>query len=243
MPPSAYTVNTTVFDGPLDLLLSLIEKRKLFINDIALAEVANDYLRYVEQHNDFPLAETAQFVLVGSTLLFIKSKSLLPSLALSEEESESMEDLEMRLKVLDRYRAGARHLVEHWGIHPLFSRRRVLRSVPVFTPDARTTQDALHGAMQEVLQRLPEPKNTSVPQATLKKVVSLEETMERLTKRLNDGVNLSFREFSGSGRVEIIVSFLAMLELVRQGMIRVEQGSDTHDIVISTDSVGLPRYG
>ncbi len=241
MPPQ-YTVTTEVFDGPFDLLLALIEKRKLFISDISLAEVANDYLRYIEQHTNFPLAETAQFVLVGSTLLLIKSKSLLPSLSLSEEEKDSVDDLETRLKVLDRYRTGARHILEQYGVQKLFSRRRVERRVPVFSPDKNTNVDALCGALLAVLRNLPEKKE-NVPETTVRKVVSLEEVMSSLTKRVSEGINLSFREFSGKGRVEVIVSFLAMLELVRQGMIRVEQGVDTEDITIIADKVGVPRYG
>jgi hypothetical protein len=91
---SEFQVKTHIFEGPLDTLLSLIEKRKLFINDISLAQVADDYISYVKSLNDFPIADSAHFILIASTLVLIKSKSLLPTLTLSEEEESSIEDLE-----------------------------------------------------------------------------------------------------------------------------------------------------
>ena len=95
---SSYNVKTHIFEGPLDTLLSLIEKRKLFINDISLAQVADDYISYVRSLTDFPLADSAHFVLIASTLVLIKSKSLLPNLSLTEEEQSNIDDLEDRLK-------------------------------------------------------------------------------------------------------------------------------------------------
>ena len=73
-----FTVKTQSFEGPLDLLLDLIEKRKLFINDISLVKVTDDFIAHVRQFENLPMAESAHFILVASTLLLIKSKSLLP---------------------------------------------------------------------------------------------------------------------------------------------------------------------
>jgi len=240
-----YHIHTEVFEGPLDVLLTLIEKRKLLINDIALAEVADDFLKFLERHQDFPVAETAQFVLIGSTLLLIKSKSLLPVLSLTEEEQTSIEDLQQRLKLLDTYKALARTLLAQYQVQPLFSRRRRLRRTPTFSPDSSMTIDNLHGSIRTVLANLPELKPT-LAQATVEKVVSLEEMMSRLSDRINASMQVSFREFSGlapEGKVNVIVSFLAMLELVRQGVIRVEQSAHFGEITMHADNVGLPHYG
>ncbi len=91
-----YLVKTHIFEGPLDTLLSLIEKRKLFINDISLAQVADDYIAYIKSLNEFPIADSSHFILIASTLVLIKSKSLLPDLNLTTEEQESIDDLEDR---------------------------------------------------------------------------------------------------------------------------------------------------
>jgi segregation and condensation protein A len=238
----SYTVATDVFEGPLDLLLSLIEKRKIFINDVSLAEVTNDYLRYVEQHSDFPIDDTAQFVLIGSTLLLIKSKSLLPTLNLTTEEQDSVEDLETRLRVLDTYRVGARHVQMQYGTNVLFGRNRVYAKESTFAPDSTYTRDMALRHIDAVLARLPEEK-VAIPKKTVEKVVSLEEMMCRLEDRMTKTMQVSFRDFSGGGgKVEVIVSFLAMLELMRQGLISVEQASLRGDITMSTDTVATPRY-
>jgi len=240
---TGYTLQTEQFEGPLELLLALIEKRKLLINDIALSGVADDYLAYVEQHQEFPLAETARFVLVGSTLLLIKSKSLLPQLSLTNEEQESVEDLSHRLKVLEYFKRVAQSLEGVYGASRLYSRQRA-RTVHVsFAPDENTTTAHLADAIQDVLRHLPKVQ-PALPQATVQKVVSLEQMMESLTKRVNASVDISFRDAAGKGahRVNMIVTFLAMLELVRQGVVRVEQSNAFGDIRMRSDTVALPRY-
>ncbi|MDE2172553.1 MAG: segregation/condensation protein A, partial [Patescibacteria group bacterium] len=97
-----FTVKTQTFEGPLDLLLDLIEKRKFFISDISLAKVTDDFITHIKQFENMPMGESAHFILVASTLLLIKSKSLLPELALSVEEQGDIRDLETRLKIYKR---------------------------------------------------------------------------------------------------------------------------------------------
>src|SRR3954463_13221764 len=110
-----YKVKVSQFEGPLDLLLNLIEKRKLFINEISLARIADDYIAYVQQLGSFPIAESAQFILIASTLLLIKSKSLLPTLHFSLEEEASVEDLENRLKLYQRVPNLTVHIKDRFG--------------------------------------------------------------------------------------------------------------------------------
>jgi chromatin segregation and condensation protein Rec8/ScpA/Scc1 (kleisin family) len=105
---SDFKIKTHVFEGPLDVLLSLIEKRKLFINDISLSQVANDFIAYVEyiqneENGDQKkvVDNLAQFILVASTLVLIKSKSLLPQLSLSEEEKGKQDTQENFSIVID----------------------------------------------------------------------------------------------------------------------------------------------
>src|SRR3990167_6566084 len=129
-----FVVSTQNFTGPLEALLNLIEERRLPISDISLANVTDTYLAYVEKLPSLPLGETAQFVLVASTLLLIKSRTLLPSLSLTEEERESVEELERRLARYALVRKAARGLRKEWGSQPLvFAKRAPLRT-PVFSP-------------------------------------------------------------------------------------------------------------
>ena len=240
-----YQIRTKVFDGPLDLLLTLIEKRKLLINDIALAEVADDYLKHLERYPELPVAETAQFVLVGSTLLLIKSKSLLPVLMLTQEEQGSIEDLEHRLKLLDAYRRVAKHISTAYATQRAYSRIVKRHSKkPEFSPIPNLSVEDLAMSLKFALNSVPKGK-PEIPKTLVKKVISLEDMMETLSERINASMKVSFRQFSSDvpgGKLNVIVSFLAMLELVRQGVIRVEQEARFSDIEMHADSVGVPRY-
>jgi segregation and condensation protein A len=109
---SALTVKTQVYEGPLDLLLELIEKRKLLINDISLAAVAEEYIGKIKSLAELPVAETAEFVALASTLLLIKSRSLLPTLELSGEEERDIKELQYRLEVYKIIKESARGLAD-----------------------------------------------------------------------------------------------------------------------------------
>ncbi len=238
-----FLVKTHIFEGPLDTLLSLIEKRKLFINDISLAQVADDYIAYIKSLNEFPIADSSHFILIASTLVLIKSKSLLPDLNLTVEEQESIDDLEDRLKQYQKYKALSVHLRERFGINVEYLRLPSKEKKIVFTPDKNTSIDRIFETVKAVIQNL--PKKEFVPKAIIQKVISLEEMMDNLSERITKSFKMSFKDFSGHGKAEkvnVIVSFLAMLELVKQGIINVRQDSDFQDIHMETEQVGVPRY-
>lgn len=240
----AFTVKQEHFEGPLDVLLSLIEKRKLFINDISLAKVADDYLAYIKQLANFPIADSANFILVASTLVLIKSKSLLPNLKLSEDEQGDIADLERRLKIYQRIKELS------VGVKALFGKKILFeleprKMEPVFSPDDSMTVASLVAAIKDVLKNLPKAATENLPKAVVARVMSLEEMITHLTKRVTEGLRLSFREFSKdkkANKVHIIVSFLAMLELVKQGIISVAQERHGEDIVMETEQLGVPKY-
>ncbi len=240
---SSYSIKTHIFEGPLDTLLSLIEKRKLFINDVSLAQVADDYIAYIKGLGDFPVAESAHFILIASTLVLIKSKSLLPTLNLSEEEEQSMEDLENRLKEYQKYKALSRHLRERFGVSVEYLRLPSKEKIIVFTPDESVSINRIQETIKRIVLQI--PKIEIIPKAIVKKIISLEETIDNLTKRITESMKMSFKDFAGIGKAEkldVIVSFLAVLELVKQGIIMVRQDKDFHDIEMENQVVGTPRY-
>ena len=239
---SQFTVKHSSFEGPLDLLLNLIEKRKLFINDISLSKVADDYIAHVNELGHFPVAESAQFILIASTLLLIKSKSLLPTLDLTSEEQANIQDLEQRLKLYQRIKELSGHVREKFGKDIIFEKSARLIT-PVFSPDTSMTIPNLTKAIQDLLQNL--PKKEIVPKAVIKKVISLEDMIVNLTHRIKSNLKMSFREFARMGKeekVNVIVSFLAMLELVKQGVILVKQDDEFSDIEMETKHIGVPHY-
>ena len=121
-----FAVKTEVFEGPLELLIELVEKRKLLINDISLAAVTDEYMQRVSAMQERSLPGTAQFVALAATLLLIKSKSLLPVLELTEEEEASIDDLQERLRQYQIVRDAAVNVAARFARRPP---RRATRSL------------------------------------------------------------------------------------------------------------------
>lgn len=243
MPENAFQIKTEVFEGPLDLLLNLIEKRKLFINDIALSKVADDYIAYLQGQDKFPIAQSADFLVIASTLLLIKSKSLLPGLNLTEDEQRDVGDLERRLKIYQRIKELSVHIKNQFGKEIIFA-AEPRKAIPVFSPDQTMTKENFLTAIMDVIKALPKMAE-NIPKAVVKKVISLEEMIGNLTQRIQSSIKLSFREFAKVGkeeRVNVIISFLAMLELVKQGIVNVRQNNEFEDIEIETQNTGVPHY-
>lgn len=241
---SEYRIKTEVFEGPLELLLDLVEKRKLFINEISLASVADDYIAHLKQFEKMPVEFVSNFLIVASTLILIKSKSLLPTLSLTEEETQDIDELERRLREYQKIRELSVHVKQMFGINVSFPKGRARESIVVFTPSEEISLPSIFSAIRDVITHF--PKKISLPKVVVKKVISLEDMMDRLTTRITGSLKMSFRDFAGVGKeekVNIIVSFLAMLELVKQGMIAVTQGAHGDDIEIETNVLGTPNYG
>jgi len=238
-----FTIHTEAYQGPFELVLDLIEARKLLVNDLTLASITEDYIQHVRAQETFPVEETANFIQIAATLLLIKSKSLIPDLTLSEEESADIEDLKQRLEAYERAREAARELARLYG-------KTVMAPVgerlpePVFAPSRDLSTTALVEALARVLAA--REAIEQLPEARVKPLVTIEEMMDRLAKRVQSAMTLSFKEFSSGvkEKVEVIVSFLALLELVKQGAVAAEQYEAHGDIRIShTAASAVPRYG
>lgn len=240
---SEYKVKTATFEGPLDLLLSLIEQKKLFVNEVSLAEVTEDYISYVKSLSGIPtakqIADVSYFIMIAATLILIKSKSLLPTLSLTEDEEEKITDLEKRLKLYQIIKSATVDVKTNFGTKIIFSPLDRNFEEPLFSPDKNITVEQMALSMNEVLAHIPKetPKLTEIE---VKKVISIDQVINSLTDRIQDAMNMSFKEFAKShkaenvveAKVHVIVSFLAMLELVREGIIDVIQNVKFDDIEI-----------
>ncbi|OGZ07747.1 MAG: hypothetical protein A3D65_01435 [Candidatus Lloydbacteria bacterium RIFCSPHIGHO2_02_FULL_50_13] len=245
----SYHLKTKQFEGPLDLLLTLIEKRKLFIGDFALAKVADEYIAHIRKFEAFPMNDVANFLLVASTLVLIKSKALLPELNLGEDEESDIDDLKRRLAMYELYRSLAQHIRINFGKEIIFERSGRPEIMPVFAPEKHCSAAQMGESIRAVLHAL--PKKIELPKATVRKIVSIEEMMTRLATRVGEALKTSFGKFSRyekgkaprkEERLEIIVSFLAMLELVKQGVVHVTQHEDFGDIDIEAHKFDTPQY-
>lgn len=242
-----FRVKIADFEGPLDLLLNLIEKRKMHISQVSLAQVADDYVNYLKSQDGQSMELMANFIMVASTLMLIKSLALLPGLQLTEEESTSIGELEDRLKRLKRVRDLSQHLKERFGGKMIFlpARPRAHQRSgggTVFAPTSELTLAGLVSVIKQLLTNLPKPE--VIPEKIIKKVISLEEVISDLANRVGRAMRLSFGDFvkDKADKVNVIISFLGMLELVKQGAIDIEQKAHFADINMETKAVGVPHY-
>ena len=238
---NTFSIETPVYQGPLERLLDLIDERKMSISDVSLAQVADAYLSYVEKLPEMPLGETSQFVLVASTLLLIKSRSLLPMLELSQDERESVAELERRLAYLQVVRKSAKGLRKEWGTHPLPFARRAPERIAMFKP-AEASITTISAAAIRLMNLLPKPEE--LVQAAVAPVLALEDVIANLKDRITGSFRATFSEMTkGKDKGERIVYFLAFLELVRTGVASVTQERLFSDITLESEDSGLPRYG
>ncbi len=242
-PKTVFSVKTGSYEGPFEMLLNLIESRKLLVNDLALASITEDFIQHIRGQATFPIEETANFIQIAATLILIKSKSLIPDLALTEEENADVEDLKRRLMAYEKVREATRELSRIYG-KTVMARAGWRPPEIVFAPSCDLSTNALAEAFARVLAARETVEE--LPEARVKPLISIEEMMTELAKRVQSSLSLSFKEFAGKTkeRVEIIVSFLALLELVKQGAVAAEQFDIHGDIRIShTAPSSVPRYG
>lgn len=240
---TSFAIETLVFKGPLETLCDLIESRKMSVSEISLCEVCDAYLAYVEKLPELPLGETAQFILVASTLLLIKSRTLLPSLELSVEERESVEELERRLARYALIRKAAKVLRREWGKSPLVLARRAPARPTVFST-GETSLSLIHDAAIRLLKSIPKPE--ALAQAAVAPVLALEDVIKSLHTRLRAAIRTRWSDITRNtaDKHELIVHFLAVLELVRNGSASVTQDKLFSDITIEIENAtGAPRYG
>lgn len=239
---SGLHLKTDTYEGPFEVVLELIDKKKLSINELSLAHITDEYIAYVRSKTSFPTEDAADFISVAATLLVIKSKSLIPELELSPDEETDITEFEKRLREFERIRIVTKELSHLFGRTVLVSSGERPRE-PFFSPSRDLTLATLENIMGNLLiAPTPEPL---LPEARVRSTVTLEEMMEKLLERVQKKMHMTFSDFSldAKERVEVIVSFLALLELVKQGNVAVDQVDTFSEITIKNTTTSLPSYG
>ncbi len=228
-----HAVSVTGFEGPLDLLLELIEAETLDITQVSLAQVTDQYLQRIRMLDPLSPEDLAQFLVIAARLILLKSKRLLPELQLTAEEEESILSLEDQLREYQAFRAQARTFRPRWTSALQLHARESYRSVTAtFYPPTGFVVMALQGAITTLVRGLPTFESDRAE--ALARVVSLEQRIRELQERVRGAAALSFRETvaKGSSRADVVVSFLALLELVKQRILVARQEGVFHDILV-----------
>ena len=206
----AYRVKTEKFEGPFDALLNLIEEKKLSISEISLSGVCEDFLVYLKTLGEISRREAASFLAVGATLMLIKSRALIPSLELTSEEEESIEELENRLKLLKIFKGLAGRLQERARANTgLFSREAFSGYEFGFLPPEKITPAILSSMLAGILDALPKPD--LLPKRALAKVITIEEKTRELINRIQNHLSGPLEKvILAKDKIELILGVLAM---------------------------------
>lgn len=234
-----FAVEHEKFQGPLHFLLEEIEREKLSVSEFALAKITDSFLRYVKTLSAEKETEISEFLVVASRLLLIKSRTLLPELPLTEEEKLSVNELYDRLKLLGNIRERMEDLRDALKKGDVMRERESLQGIPiVFYVPADLSPDGLADAFKQVLAAIPKPQK--LKEEEIKKVLSLEEAIQALQESLQTRAEEFFSNIvkSSKDKTEIIVNFLALLELARQKIIHLKQEKAFGDIVIKRHGEG-----
>lgn len=237
-------VKTEKFSGPLGLLLTLIESEELDITEISLAKIADEYLAYIRSVKDIDSEEMADFLVVAAKLLYIKSKALLPYLYSEEDEAET-NDLERQLrmykefivasqKVKDIIALGQRLYVPPLNANTRLSRRQAF-NLPAFSPPTKLSVKMLYEKYLLLLAAILQAKTKPLPEVALEAQVNIEEKIDFIKQLLSNKIKVSFTKLlaKATTRTEVIVSFLALLELAKQRELVFEQAELFSEIHIS----------
>lgn len=244
-----FSLKRSYFEGPLELLLSLIESKKMHISEISLAEVTEDYLNYINSlsqgdHNVHKMHDQSQFITVAGALILIKAKSLLPTLMLTDDEEDSIDDLTERLRMYEiivRYGELLRKQITTSPYFFIGNPPKEKKEV-VFSPHESLSSEVLITLLTELCATV--PVNETLPKQSVKKTLSLADVMERVQQAVQSGVfhmrdithryhNATNQEEKREAKVFAVLSFLAVLEMVKKAQVFVQQQENFDDIVVT----------
>lgn len=243
------SVKLEAFEGPLDLLLHLLEKNKVSIYDIPIVEITNQYLEYIQEMKRQDLNIMSEFLVMAATLIAIKSKMLLPKEEKEEEEEEEDPRAELVQQLLEykMYKCMSFELKDRQ-----VDAQRVLCKLPTIPPEVEAFEEPVN--LEELMADLTLSKLNNIFQSVLrrqenkidkvrsqfgkieKEEVSLSDKMTFLEGYAKSHRHFSFRGLleGQSSKMEVIVSFLAILELMKMGKIAITQENLFDDIAIES---------
>ncbi len=225
-----YQVRLVQFEGPLDLLLHLIRRDKINIYDIPISHITREYLAYIEVMQELELEVAGEFFVMAATLMRIKSQMLLPRHEGFEEEADPREELVRNLLEYRKFKEAAHHLASKEE-----DRRKVFPRMAAASPVEEPAEDSLEVSLFDLLEALQSVFKNINQQAIYHVVpdsVTVEQKIEAIRSTLGRRSEVLFTElFTGEfTKIEIIVTFLAILEMIKLGELVARQMSRAADI-------------
>jgi len=224
------------FEGPLALLVKLIDNAKLDITQVSLANVADQYIAHLKAMTAMNPEEMADFLVVASRLLLIKAKALLPYLL--PEEEQAIEEFEQQLRMYKEFMEASKKIEKMVAGKKFmfvreFNRKALVANLHLFAPPSNLKLSMMSGIYEEVISHI-KPIVEKLEEGTILMTINIEEKIKFIEDTLVTKIRSRFSEIidKASSKVEVIVSFLAMLELMKQRTITADQADLFSDIEI-----------
>jgi segregation and condensation protein A len=225
-----YSIKTNDFEGPFDLLLEMIQKKKFSVNDVSLSKITDDYISFVRD-NELTLSNASYFVHTAATLMLIKSKSLLPKLSLEKEEEDDIDILKSRLIFLREIKETSMNIKNYFCQNILYKKIYKKQINISFRPDDSISLKNILLSLDSLVVRSPLVER--LPEVSVQKQKTLKEVTNEVMEKVNRFLKINFSEISGDGgKKERSVSFLAILELFRNGKVELSQEESFGNITI-----------
>ncbi len=227
------------FEGPLDLLLTLIKKNKVSIWDIPIVEITDQYLEAIDGIEKSRLDDTSEFVVMAAQLLYIKSRMLLPKEEKEEDEEDPREELARRLYEYKKFKEASLKMrgSEFSSRYMVFREEEKIRfPIPEYTRHHELSElaDAFNSIYQRRIRRA-KPEKRAFSGIVGREKVSVDDMVEKVCKALRRRPKLEFSLLFGEddSRPEMIATFLAVLEMIKLRRIRADYDEDRREFIIS----------
>ncbi len=232
-----------VFEGPLDLLLTLIQKNKVSIYDIPIFEITEQYLEAIEGIEDADLDNASEFLVMASHLLYIKSKMLLPKNEEEEEEEDPREELARRLAEYQEFKKASKELRKsEFSTKYMVFREAEKINFPVPEYNKSHTADELVDAFNQIFQRRirdRKPEKRAFAQIIGREKVSIDDMVEKICKRLKRDRKINFSSLfrPEDSKPEMIATFLAALEMIKLNRLYANYDEKNKDFILTTEKI------
>lgn len=238
----SYHVRLTHFEGPLDLLMHLIRRDKINVQDIPISHITKEYLAYIEIMQELRLEVAGEFFVMAATLMRIKAQMLLPRRPDEEEDEDPREELVRNLLEYRKFKEAASHFAEKEG-----DRRKVFTRPAAKPPEGEQEPSLMEVSIFDLVdafRKVMDDLKKQISYRIEKETHTVEEKIDHIRSKVNTSSEVLFTElFSGeTDRIEIIVTFLAILEMVKLGDLSARQMTEGGDVWLYRPD-GAPKEG
>ena len=236
---SALLYKLDTFEGPLDLLLTLIKKNKVSIYDIPIVEITEQYLEAIEGIDEEKIENTSEFLVMAANLLYIKSKMLLPKNE-EEEEEDPREELAQRLAEYQKFKEASQELrkTEFSSKYMVFrNEEKIEFPIPEYNRNHTITEltDAFNSILARKIRK-EKPTKRAFSGIVGREKVSVDDMVEKICKTLRKSKKVQFKTLfrADDSKPEMIATFLAVLEMIKISRLFADYNEETKDFILTT---------